>query len=162
MNTSWCLHLNALVFCCFVTLSTSLCAAETVIQKTAVAAFAAFGVGEKTGDYSGFKALISEKFALYSHPIQPARGVFKGASALEKMNELIAQREKAPNALTFTNVQRFCSGDTCVFQFDSEGVIAGNFPYKGYNAIALSVIGGKVTGFREYLGDVEPLWFQKK
>jgi hypothetical protein len=29
-------------------------------------------------------------------------------------------------------------------------------------AIALTVAKGKVIGFREYLGDVEPLWFQKK
>jgi hypothetical protein len=156
------LHLNALAFCSFVTLSSTICAKEAAVERTAAAAFAAFGVGEKTGDYARFKALLSPNFALYSHPIQPSRGVFKGASALENMNELISQREKTPNALTFTNVQRFCSGDTCIFQFDSEGIIAGSFPYKGYNSIALSVVSGKVTGFREYLGDVEPMWFQKK
>jgi hypothetical protein len=146
----------------FLALSTSIVAQTTPIEASASAAFAAFGFGEKTGDYSNFKALISKNFALYSHPIQPMRGVFKGALALEKMNELVAQREKTPNALTFSNVLRSCSSDTCIFQFDSEGLVAGSFPYKGYNTIALSVADGKITGFREYLGDVEPAWFQKK
>jgi hypothetical protein len=137
-------------------------AKELSVEKTATAAFAAFSVGEKTGDYSSFKKFISDGFLLYSHPVQPIRGVFNGAMAKDKMDELIAQREKTPNALTFSNVQHFCKGSSCVFQFDSEGLIAGNFPYKGYNAIALTVAKGKVIGFREYLGDVEPLWFQKK
>jgi ketosteroid isomerase-like protein len=155
------LHLNVFVFFTLTTLSAPLFA-NTAMEKSASAAFAAFGIGERTGNYAGFKALISQNFAVYSHPVQPMRGVFKGASALEKLNELIAQREKTSNGLTFSNIQRFCSGDTCIFQFDSEGLIAGGFPYKGNNIIALSVVGGKVTGFREYLGDVEPMWFQKK
>jgi hypothetical protein len=155
-------HVDALVFFSLIALSASSYAKDTAMEKTASAAFAAFGVGEKTGNYAGFKALISQNFAIYSHPVQPVRGVFKGASALKKMNELIAQREMTPNALTFSNIQRFCSGDTCIFQFNSEGLIAGSFPYKGYNIIALSVVGGKIAGFREYLGDVEPMWFQNK
>jgi hypothetical protein len=132
------------------------------VEKTATAAFAAFGAGEKTGDYTSFKKFIGGDFSLYSHPVQPIRGVFIGAIARDKIGELIAKREKTPNALTFSNVQHFCKGSSCVFQFDSEGLIAGSFPYKGYNAIALTVAKGKVIGFREYLGDVEPLWFQKK
>jgi hypothetical protein len=161
MHSNRYLSLKELTLCCLIIVSTSVFAKDTRMEKTASAAFAAFGVGEKTGDYSGFKALISQSFALYSHPVQPMRGVFTGAIALEKMNELIAQRGKTPNALLFSKVKRLCSGDTCIFQFDSEGLVAGRFPYKGYNTIALTVIDGKITGFREYLGDVEPAWFQK-
>jgi hypothetical protein len=132
-------------------------AREVSVEKTATAAFAAFGVGEKTGDYTSSKKFIGGDFSVYSHPAQPIRGVFNGTIARDKIGDLIAQREKTPNALTFSNVQHFCNGSSCIFQFDSEGLIAGSFPYKGYNATALTVSKGKVIGFREYLGDVEPL-----
>ncbi len=136
--------------------------ADAASEAAAKAAFAAFETGEKSGNYSAFKGLISDQFNAYSHPLQPSRGVFKGGEARAKILELVGQREKTPNALTFSDVAQHCAGNTCLFQFNSEGLVGGGFPYKGYNVIALTVQNGKLTGFREYLGDIEPLWFQKK
>jgi hypothetical protein len=136
--------------------------ADTATEAAAKAAFKAFEAGEKSGNYRDFKALVSDQFNAYSHPLQPSRGVFKGAEAKSKMLELVAQREKTPNSLTFSEVVHHCAASTCLFQFNSEGQVGGGFPYKGYNVIALTVQNGKLTGFREYLGDLEPLWFQKK
>lgn len=128
-------------------------------MKIAKQAFAAWENGENSGDYSDFKGLLSPNFAFYSHPIQPNRGIFKGKEALSKMNELIKSRGKTPNNLKFSNVVVASGGNTFVFQFDSEGKVGGN-DYKGWNAIALTIESGKVTGFREYFGDVEPAWFK--
>jgi ketosteroid isomerase-like protein len=123
-------------------------------------AFAAWEVGENSGDYEAFKKLLAADFELFSHPLQPARGVFKGVQALAKMNELIASREKSPNNLRFSNITITQNENTFVFMFDSAGKVAGDFDYKGWNAIALTVKTGKIVGFREYFGDVEPNWFK--
>lgn len=128
-------------------------------MKIAKQAFAAWEKGENSGDYSDFKAMLSPNFAIYSHPLQPSRGVYRGKEALLKMNELIEEREKAPNNLKFSNVLVTSGDNTFVFQFDSEGKV-GSYDYKGWNAISLTIENGKITGFREYFGDVEPDWFK--
>ncbi len=128
-------------------------------MKTAKQAFAAWEKGENSGDYSDFKTLLSPNFAFYSHPLQPSRGVYTGKEALSQMNELIKAREKAPNNLKFSNVVVTSGGGTFVFQFDSEGKV-GAYDYKGWNAISLTIENDKITGFREYFGDIEPAWFK--
>ncbi len=128
-------------------------------MKSAKQAFAAWEKGENSGDYSDFKRLISPNFAFYSHPLQPSRGVSKGKEALSQMNELIKAREKTPNNLKFSNVVVSFGGSTFIFQFDSEGKVGAN-DYKGWNVIALTIENGKVIGFREYFGDIEPAWFK--
>jgi ketosteroid isomerase-like protein len=125
-------------------------------------AFRAWEKGESTGNYADFRAALSADFSLFSHPVQPARGVFRGLEAREKMNQLIDQRSQNPNQLKFANVRQHQTSDSFVFEFDSEGKVSG-FPYKGWNAIALTIgTDGRVTGFREYLGDIDPAWFQKR
>ncbi len=125
------------------------------------AGFKAWEKGESTGDYSLFKSLLSENFLEFSHPVQPERGVFNGASALEKMNTLIEQRTKNPNKLSFSRIVVFQNKNQYVFSFNSEGTVSG-YPYKGWNMIQLSYDqNGKIVSFREYLGDVDPSWFQK-
>lgn len=129
-------------------------------DKIAQAAFRAWEKGENTGDYQDFKNLLSPHFNLFSHPLQPARGVFKDSIALTKINELIALREKSPNNLKFSNIQMTKNQNTYVFIFDSEGKVGGGFSYLGWNIIVLIVEQSKVTGFREYFGDIEPNWFK--
>jgi ketosteroid isomerase-like protein len=135
---------------------------------TAARAFAAWQKGEATGDYGDFLPLLAGpgEFVRFSHPLTP-RGVHDGAEGRARLEELIAGRTATPNRLTFTNVARVDGEDvphgrTSAFFFDSEGEVAGGFPYRGYNAIALTVAAGRVVGFREYLGDVEPAWFRQE
>jgi ketosteroid isomerase-like protein len=128
--------------------------------ETAKRAFAAWERGENTGDYQEFKNLLGANFSLFSHPMQPSRGEFIGAEALQKMSELIAARERFPNNLKFSKITATQSGDTFVFLFNSQGKVAGGFSYEGWNAIVLIINNHKVVGFREYFGDVEPAWFK--
>jgi hypothetical protein len=124
-------------------------------------AFLAWEKGESTGNYADFKAALSPDFNLFSHPVQPARGVYSGSKAKELMTQLIDQRTQNPNQLKFANVRQYPSQNSFMFEFDSEGKISGS-PYKGWNVIQISIgADNKVIGFREYLGDIDPAWFQK-
>lgn len=132
------------------------------LAKAAQSAFLAWEKGEKTGNYADFKAVLSPDFNLFSHPVQPARGVFQSTKAKEMMMQLIEQRSQTPNQLTFANVRQHQSQNSSMFEFDSEGKVAG-YPYKGWNAIQITMGSvSKVVSFREYLGDIDPAWFQKR
>jgi hypothetical protein len=129
---------------------------------TAEKAFLAWEKGENTGSYTDFTAMISPQFDLFSHPVQPARGVYRGISAREMMAKLVDTRSQKPNQLKFSNVRQHQAKNSVVFMFDSEGKVSG-YPYKGWNVIALTVgEDNKITGFREYLGDIDPAWFQAR
>ncbi len=142
--------------------STTLQAQTLSTASVAERAIRAWETGESTGNYSDFQALLSPQFELFSHPVQPARGVHRAAQAREMMTKLIAQRTEAPNALKFSNLRQYQTQNHFLFEFDSEGKVAG-YPYKGWNAIQISIgSDNKIVSFREYLGDVEPAWFQKR
>ncbi len=133
-------------------------------QETNVAqrAFNAWQKGESTGNYADFLALVSPEFNLFSHPVQPSRGVFTGPQAREMMFKLTQQRTQNPNQLNFSNVRVYQLNNSYLFEFDSDGKVSG-YPYKGWNAIRLSIgPDNKITSFREYLGDIDPAWFQKR
>ncbi len=130
--------------------------------RTARAGFAAWEKGESGQGYQDFEALLSSDFRTYSHPLQPSRGVFRGAEALTKMRELVSSRQKNPNALKFTLDHQTCGKNACAFAFTSKGTVAGGYPYEGWNVILLEIEKDKIVGFREYLGDIDPAWFQKK
>jgi ketosteroid isomerase-like protein len=141
----------------FVTAGAS--AQETIAAQKA---FAAWEKGEKTGNYADFQALISPEFEVFSHPVQPARGVFTGTQARDMMLKLTAERRQNPNQLAFSNIRVHQSKNSFLFEFDSEGEVSG-YPYKGWNAIRITIgTDNKVTSFREYLGDIDPAWFQKR
>lgn len=125
--------------------------------KVAETAFDAWGIGERTGDYSAFKRFLSPSFQEFSHPLL---GYHQGGEALAQMNALIASREKAPNQLVFSARQLIYNDQQYVFLFNSDGKVAGDFPYHGYNVIVLRVDKGKLTGFREYFGMIDPNWFK--
>ena len=106
--------------------------------------------------------MLSPAFNEFSHPVQPKRGVYSGPEALALMNQLLEQRTQSPNQLEFSNIQSHKFENSYLFQFDSAGKVSG-YPYKGWNVIQLTIgKDGKVQGFREYLGDIDPAWFQKR
>jgi hypothetical protein len=137
-------------------------AQSQVQSQAAQRAFLSWEKGESTGNYTDFKAALSPDFSLFSHPVQPARGVYTGSKAKDMMAQLIDQRGQNPNHLKFANVRQHAGQNSYIFEFDSEGKVSG-YPYKGWNAIQLTIgADNKVTGFREYLGDIDPAWFQKR
>jgi ketosteroid isomerase-like protein len=138
--------------------------ADPDLRAVGVQAFQGWQKGEQTGDYADFIALLSEPtaFERFSHPFSP-RGIHEGVDGHMALSGLIAERTGTPNHLTFTDVA-LLEGDNgqIGFLFDSGGTVAGGDTYRGYNCIVLTMRQGRIVGFREYLGDIEPLWFQKR
>jgi hypothetical protein len=120
-------------------------------------AIVAWEKGENTGNYAIFKALLATNFNLFSHPLI---GKFEGMEALKKMQGLMAEREKTPNNLTFSDL-KFSTNETSVMvQFNSKGIVQGKFPYEGFNILVFHFTDDKVTGFQEYFGFIDPNWFK--
>ena len=136
------------------------CMENKSLEKNGEKAYAAWQVGELTGNYSDFKKLLSNDFNFFSHP-SAVRGVFKGEEAKTKITELMANREKLKNALTFSNPVFMTTSNQVAVQFNSKGtVMNGQFPYQGYNIIVFGFNDNKIVSFREYFGDVDPAWFK--
>lgn len=129
-------------------------------RKLAQQAFDAWHKGENSGDYSDFKVLLSDSFRTFEHPFA---GRFKNVEARDQINGMIAQREGFPNHLSFSDVSVTAINSTAsdyYFHFRSTGEVMGKFQYDGYNIIIITVKNGKVIGFREYLGLIDPNWFK--
>jgi hypothetical protein len=124
---------------------------------TPEAIFAAWQVGEQTGRYDVFTALLGPHFTLFSHPLL---GKFEGETARATLQELITEREVVSNNLTFSDIAVSEGPGRAIFTFTSEGTIrGGRFPYAGFNAIVIHVAGDAFVGFQEYFGVVDASWF---
>lgn len=131
---------------------------KRTMKALAQTAINAWQKGENSGDYTDFKSLLAPGFDLFSHPLL---GRFSGTEARRKMEEIIAEREKLPNALTFSEIVITTAEDYAMIAFNSEGtVMGGKYPYQGYNVIGFKLTGGKISGFREYFGFVDPAMFK--
>lgn len=155
------MKLNILLFISFITLNPLSAQRSWTIADRA---FKAWETGESTGNYTAFRQLMAPGFHTFAHPLRtdgkPTQ--LSGATARQHMEALMQARTANPNQLRFRNVVASYGDSTAVFQFDSEGTLAGGYPYRGYNVIALTIRGGQVVGFQEYFGDIDPLWFQTK
>lgn len=121
-------------------------------------AFYAWQKGEKTGDYTNFKTLLSKNFIKFSHPLI---GNFKGDTALFKIKDLIKERESTKNNLDFSEIQISNNGNSVTFQFNSKGTVQNDkFPYEGFNIIVIQINENKIIGFQEYFGFIDPNWFK--
>lgn len=109
------------------------------------------------GYYSFKKYVLADGFQYFSHPLL---GNYTGTEAYEKLMALVKEREAKPNQLKFSNIIGYQHSNSFCFQFDSEGKVADGFDYKGYNIIQLEIKDGKLIGFREYFGYINPSWFK--
>lgn len=127
-------------------------------QPTASIIFDGWQTGESGRGYNSFtKYIAKDGFQYFSHPLI---GNYSGKEAYEKLMALVKEREAKPNQLRFSNIISYQLDNGFCFQFDSEGKVAEGFDYKGYNIIQLEVKDGKLVGFREYFGYINPSWFK--
>jgi hypothetical protein len=128
------------------------------IMETGKKAFDAWQIGERTGNYTDFKALLSKNFNSFSHPLI---GRFANGEALNAMLKLIADRKITPNNLEFSNAIFSSNANSITIQFDSKGMVQNNaFAYAGYNIIVFEIENSNISGFKEYFGFVDPNWFK--
>lgn len=121
--------------------------------STARKAFDLFAQGWTTGDFDPYIALLADEM-MFWFPMGVHRGKFSGVEGRQQMIAKCRDHEKAGDRLTFSEPQYSLVNESSVmFEFESEGLYAGD-PYKGHNAIAFETKDGKITGFREYFGDL--------
>ena len=124
------------------------------ILNIAQQAFAVFVQGWITGDFQPFLEMLTDEFTFW-YPYGNHRGKFTGQAGKAQMITKCHEHSKAGDHLTFSLPHHITSSDTTVmFEFECEGVI-NQESYQGRIVIALEVTNEKISGFREYFGDVD-------
>ena len=109
--------------------------------------------GWATGEWGEYLALISDDFTFWM-PAGDVRGKNVGKTAWERY---VRSATQAGTRLTISAPQVLTmSGDHFVFESTSEGLLFGKVPWKNRVAISVDVRDGKIVGFREYFGDLDP------
>lgn len=122
--------------------------------KIAQPAFDAFAQGWATGNFQPFLEMLTDEFTFW-YPYGNYRGKFTGRAGKAQMIAKCHEHTQAGDRLTFSPPHHITSSDTTVmFEFECEGMIDKE-PYRGRIAIALEVSDGRISGFREYFGDVD-------
>jgi ketosteroid isomerase-like protein len=122
--------------------------------KIAQHAFAAFAHGWATGDFQPFLEMLTDEFTFW-YPYGNYRGKFTGRTGKAQMISKCRDHRESGDRLTFSSPHHITSSETTVmFEFECEGVVDRE-PYQGRIAIALDVSHEKISGFREYFGDVD-------
>jgi ketosteroid isomerase-like protein len=122
--------------------------------KLAQDAFDAFCQSWLIGDFQPFLAMLTNEFN-FSYPYGKYRGRFTGQDGKAQIMAKCRDHSEAGDYLKFQPPHHITNSETTVmFEFECEGVIEGE-AYHGRIAIALDVSGDRISGFREYFGDVD-------
>jgi ketosteroid isomerase-like protein len=122
--------------------------------KIAKQVFAAFTEGWMNGNFQPFLEMLTDEFTFW-YPYGKYRGKFSGQEGKAQVTAKFHDHSEAGDRLRFTSPHHITSSDTTVmFEFECEGVIDGE-DYRGRIAIALDIDNDKISGFREYFGDVD-------
>lgn len=121
-------------------------------MDVALRAFKHWQRGFQTGDFAPYLAMTADNF-LFWFPAGKQRGQFSGAAGKMQMVAKARSHTEAKDRLNLKPYRITTSNNTVVFEFDAEGTINGK-PYKGRNIISLDIEGEKISGFREYFGDL--------
>lgn len=130
-------------------------AAKDEVMEVGMRAFKNWQTGWQTGDFTPFLAMTTDNF-LFQFPAGANRGVFTGTAGKKRIIAKTRDHSAQGDRAIFTVFRTANSDKTVTFEFDSTGTIGGN-PYKGRNAISFDVEKGKISGFREYFGDLGEL-----
>ena len=127
----------------------------------AASALDAWERGESGRGYGPFRALLSPDFRRFNHPFV---GQADGPAAREALLGLIAERERVPNALAFSDPEFYPRDAEVVALFTSRGTVGegGAIAYDGPVVIVFEFEDGQLVGFREFLGLVNPSWFGER
>jgi hypothetical protein len=113
--------------------------------------------GEGGGSYDKFRQLLAPDFDYFSHAFLGAK---RGAEARQALNDLIAERERHPGALTFRDLLCFEQEDYGIVRYYSSGIVSGpaRISYDGPAVILFHFSGNRIRGFEESLGWFDPAW----
>lgn len=120
--------------------------------ETALQAFRYLAEGHKAGSFDNYLSMLTEDYTFFA----PA-GAFRGKNVgKQKAAEFYAVITAAKADFIFSDPIRITSsGDTVVIEFTDEGTIMGEY-YFNRIASSFDIRDGKVYGYREYFGDIDP------
>ncbi|BAY13076.1 hypothetical protein NIES2098_62690 [Calothrix sp. NIES-2098] len=122
--------------------------------QTAQQAFDYLAQGWATGNFQPFIDMLADE-VIFWLPVGKQRDK---SSEYEDKQQIIARlgtRAERGDRLKFSPPDRVSSNDiTVTFEFESQGNIR-NQPFQGRNAISFDIKGDKISGIREYLGDID-------
>jgi ketosteroid isomerase-like protein len=117
-------------------------------------AFDCFSQGWATGNFQPFINLLSDDVQFWL-PVGKQQDKSVGYENKQQLIVRLQARTEAGDRLMFSLPDHVTHNDiTVAFEFESQGTIR-NHPFKGRNAISFDIAGDKITGIREYLGDID-------
>lgn len=128
---------------------------EPAASYTARRAFENFRRGANTGEWGPYLDMVTDDYTFW----YPVPGPFLGANVGRERIAAFFREASAAEAdvkVAFSPAHRAAlDGDTAVFEFEVEGTVGGG-PFKNRIAISFDVRSEKVSGHREYIGDLSP------
>ncbi len=122
--------------------------------KIAQQAFDYLAQGWATGDFQPYIDMLSDQVRFWV-PVGKQRSTSFGYESKEQMSARLWRHKETGDRLILSPPDHVTSNDTTVtFEFESQGTIA-NQPFKGRNAISFDIKDGKISGVREYFGDID-------
>lgn len=126
------------------------------IVSVARRAFGFLKSGFISGDFEPYFAMLTDDYVFYL-PLEPARGKHRG---IEEARKYYQMSKDSHSWLDLREPTVTSNEKTVVFEFTVKGHIAGA-DFHNRIAIALDVRGEQISGFREYIGDVDPQFVAK-
>jgi ketosteroid isomerase-like protein len=103
--------------------------------------------------------LLAEE-ATYTMPAGQYRGEVTGKAQLAEMYQALRPYYVQSPLYTERVLRVLADEQTVVYEFTNHAVFPGNVPYHNQITFSFDIKDGKVTAYREYIGDISPVFLQ--
>lgn len=124
------------------------------IQQTAQQAFDYLAQGWATGNFQPFIDMLADE-VMFWLPIGQQRNTPFGYEDKQQLIARLQVRTERGDRLIFSPPKNILSNDTSVIvEFETQGTIR-NQAFTGNNVISFDIQDDKITGIREYFGEID-------
>ncbi|MBD2203964.1 nuclear transport factor 2 family protein [Calothrix sp. FACHB-1219] len=124
------------------------------IQQTAQQAFDYLAKGWATGNFQPFIDMLADE-VMFWLPVGQQRDTPFGYENKQQLIARFQARTERGDRLIFSQPKNIISNDTSVIvEFETQGTIR-NQPFTGNNVISFDIQDDKITGIREYFGEID-------
>ncbi len=111
------------------------------------------------GEYQPLLDMLTDD-TVYSMPAGNFRGEVKGKEKLAEMYKAI-RPYYVGSPLKVENILNITSNEsTVVYEFTNSGIFPGDVAYDNKLAFSFTIKDGKVSAYREYVGDISPVFLK--
>ena len=122
---------------------------DTDVVTVAERAYERLCTGFTTGAWDPFFDMVADEVD-FGWPVEPGAGRFSGSEGRRLLEQ---QLRVFVGDVRLTDIRRTATteaGDTVIFEDESRGDLGGT-PYHARHCVFLTVGGGRILGFREYI-----------